>query len=223
VPSERDVVAYLVEEHRPEAILLVGSRADGTARAGSDWDLYVLLPPAPAAARGPVPAPAALDGALLDVGLVRLPVAESEVLAVFGPNLQQSRVLLDNGEGVAARLCEAARARYAAGRGLSRSERDRRRHEMKRNLARMRARSEEAGPFFEALTYFFYTAHRNWFEVLHDRWSLSVHRAMPEIRERDPVFYRQLESLIGERDVERRLGAAAAICAALFPEAGGPS
>ncbi len=45
--SERDVIDHLVSKHDPEAIILVGSRSDGRARAGSDWDLYVLLPPCP--------------------------------------------------------------------------------------------------------------------------------------------------------------------------------
>jgi hypothetical protein len=218
VDTEREIVAHLVGSYAPEAIVLVGSRADGCARPGSDWDLYVLLPPDRSAPRGPVPAPDTFEGELLDVALVRLPIAASEIGALFGPNLQQARVLCDNAGADAARLCAQARELYARGRALPRAEIARRRHEMARNLARMRARADEPGAFFEALTYFFYTAHRAWYEVLRDRWSVSVHRALPEIAELDPAFHRRLQTLIDGASPALRIEAAEAIFEALFAE-----
>ena len=216
--SEDEITRYLIEKHDPKAIILVGSRVDGFSRPGSDWDLYVLISDPVAQSRRVVPAPDSLDGELLDVGLVLLPVGDDEIAAIFGPNLQQARVLIDDSAGVAAHLCSSARSLYEKGRGLSQEELHRRKSEMSRNLARMRARADEPGPFFEALTYFFYIAHRWWFEVLHNRWSQSVHRAMPEIREQDPDFYRHLETLIDERDPQSRVGAAEEILARLFPD-----
>jgi hypothetical protein len=217
--TEHEVVRHLAAQYAPEAIVLVGSRADGCARPGSDWDLYVLLPPDRSAPRGPVPTPETFEGELLDVALVRLPIEPSEIGALFGPNLQQARVLRDNAGGDAARLCTQARDLYARGRGLTPAEIARRRHEMSRNLARMRARADEPGAFFEALTYFFYTAHRAWYEVLHDRWSVSVHRAMPEIARLDPTFHRFLHALIDGASPALRIEAAEAIFEALFAEA----
>ena len=87
---------------------------------------------------------------------------------------------------------------------------------MSRTLARMKTRSDEPGPFFEALTYVFYISHRYWYEVLHDRWSVSVHRAMPEIAERDPQFHRHLQTLIDGPAPEARIRSAEAIFDALF-------
>jgi hypothetical protein len=218
--TERDIVAFLQERHRPAAIIVVGSRADGVARPGSDWDLYVLREGRGADLGGAVPAPSVLGAELLDVGLVSLPIPDERILAVFGPNLQQARILLDDAEGVARRLCERAQQLYARGRGLSEAERSQRRHEMARNLSRMRSRSDQLGAFFEALTYFFYLAHRSWFEVLQDRWSLSVHRALPEIERSDPAFHGLLETLAGDSPREARIEAAAAIFAILFGEDG---
>ena len=216
MPSERDVIDHLVAKHDPEAIILVGSRPDGQARPGSDWDLYVLLPPDPSGIRGPLPVPDILGGDLLDASLVRLPIDEKEIGAIFGPNLQHARVLLDNEQADAAAICERARKLYAAGRGLSPQEIEIRRHEMSRNLARMKARSDEPGPFFEALTYLFYFSHRYWYEVLHGRWSISVHRAMLEIADRDPQSYRHLQILIDGPAPDARISAAEAIFDARF-------
>jgi hypothetical protein len=92
---------------------------------------------------------------------------------------------------------------------------------MERNLARMRARSDQLGAFFEALTFFFYLAHRSWFEVLHDRWSQSVHRALPEIERSDPEFHGLLETLAGDAPRDARIEAAAALFAILFGEDAG--
>jgi hypothetical protein len=169
-----------------------------------------------AGARGPIPAPEVWDGELLDVGLVRLPVAPEAIPAVFGPNLERARVLLDDAAGTATRICAQARELYARGRGLSPAERRERRHAIARNLARMRARAGEPGPFFEALAYVFYLAHRCWYEVLHDRWSESVHRAMPEIRRADPEFHDLLLALIDAPSPAAKIAAAEAIDRRLF-------
>jgi hypothetical protein len=81
----------------------------------------------------------------------------------------------------------------------------------------MRGRADQAGPFFESLTSFFYRAHRSWYEVLHDRWSRSVHRAMPEIEAVDPVFHAQLLVLIDGPSAAARVAAAEQIFAMLCP------
>ena len=214
--SEREIVSHLVARHRPAAIVLVGSRADGAARPGSDWDLYVLLPPDRGAAPGVTPAPESLGGESLDVGLVGLPIPDGRILPLFGPNLQQARVLLDDEQRSAESLVRRAARLYAAGRGLSPAQRTSREHELARNLARMRARADQPGAFFEAVTFVFYLAHRAWYEVLHDRWSVSVHRALPEIARADPEFHECLVTLMDSREPSARIAAAEAIFARLF-------
>ncbi|WP_210261146.1 nucleotidyltransferase family protein [Enterovirga aerilata] len=44
IPELRTLVARIEETYSPEAVLLFGSRAKGTARPDSDWDCLVLLP-----------------------------------------------------------------------------------------------------------------------------------------------------------------------------------
>jgi predicted nucleotidyltransferase len=100
------------------AIVLVGSRADGRARPGSDWDLHVILRDGPAGVGGPIPRPEESEGDLLEVGLLYLPAACERVLDVFGANLRQARVLLDDAAGVAHAICASAHDRYRRGRGL---------------------------------------------------------------------------------------------------------
>ncbi len=214
--SEAELLAHLRRRFDPEAVILVGSRADGCERPGSDWDLYLLLRGAPAPAGAVIAAPERLRGELLDIGLVRLPVPADAVIELFGPNLQQARVLLEDTAGSAATICRVAGERYGRGRGLAPAEIRRREQELLRNLARMRARAAEPGPFFEALAFFFYAAHRAWYEVLHDRWSQSVHRAMPEIQANDPGFHTDLIALIEEPAPAARIAAAERLLAALF-------
>ena len=89
MPTESEVIQYLVAKHHPEAVILVGSRADGQERPGSDWDLYLLLEPDSSGVRGPLPVPDLFDGDLLDAALVRLPIDARDVGPIFGPNLRQ--------------------------------------------------------------------------------------------------------------------------------------
>jgi predicted nucleotidyltransferase len=52
----RRLLDRIVAEWSPNQIWLFGSRARGEARAGSDWDLFVVVPDeVPDAAIGPVP------------------------------------------------------------------------------------------------------------------------------------------------------------------------
>ena len=125
-------------------------------------------------------------------------------------------MLLDTPDGAAARIVAVAQAAYARGRGLGARETRLRRHVLLRNVARMRARSDDPGAFLEAVGSVFHLAHRRWYEVLHDRWSQSVHRALPEIRAKDPEFYRWLETLSGPAAPEARVVAAEAILSHLF-------
>jgi hypothetical protein len=212
---EARIVAHLRERHRARAILLVGSRADGVARPGSDWDLYVLVAGEPGP-QGPLPQPERFEGEWLDVGIVRLPVAPDAILPVFGPNLQEARVLLESEDGVGSALLAEARRRYALGPGLSEAERGLRRHALARTLARMRARRDEPGPFFESVAWLFFVAHRWWYEVARGRFSVSVHRALPEIAREDPEFHGALMALVHAATPEARIAAAETIERALF-------
>jgi hypothetical protein len=208
-------VEHLRERHRARAIVLVGSRADGAARPGSDWDLYVLVEGEPGPP-GPVPKPECFEGEWLDVGIVRLPVAPDAILPVFGPNLQEARVLLDSEDGVGSALVAEARRRYALGLRLSDAEVGVRRHALARTLARMRARRDEPGPFFESVAWLFYVAHRWWYELARGRFSVSVHRALPEIARADPEFHAALLALVHGATPEARIAAAETIERALF-------
>ncbi|MEE9253936.1 MAG: nucleotidyltransferase domain-containing protein, partial [Pseudomonadales bacterium] len=181
-------------EFEPTSIVLVGSRADGVARPESDWDIYVLIDDGngPSA---PTPTPRKFDGQTLDVALTSLSIPLSRVVDVFGPNLQQSRILMDDLNETAKALVTAAHTAYAKGRKLAPSEISQRVAQMRRNIETMETRRDEVGPFFEALAFVFYIAHRWWYEVTHDRWSQSVHRAMPEIAREDPEFHANLVTL----------------------------
>jgi len=215
VATERQVVEHLRQTLRADAAILVGSRADGTAREQSDWDCYALIDDG-TGPRGPSPAPAIIDGARIDAGVVHLPVASTDVLRIFGPNLQDARVLFDTDARAAQAIVDAAASIYAHGRKLTGAERTMRAEQMARNIATMVSRGDEPGPFFEALTFIFYTAHRNWYEVLHDSFSKSVHRAMPEIAAQDPAFHTELLALASSMPKERKLSAARALYARLF-------
>src|SRR5262245_22812793 len=153
--TEQRVISYLRDTVSADAAILVGSRAHGSARPESDWDCYALLDDG-LGSRGPTLAPARVDGAQLDVGIVHLPIASVDVLRIFGPNLQSARVLFDTTQRAAAAVLVEAAAIYAKGRHIGEAERAVRAHQMSRNIATMVGRRDESGPFFEALSFVFY-------------------------------------------------------------------
>ena len=204
-------------EFAADAAILVGSRVDGVARPHSDWDCYVLLDDG-SGPRGPRPEPRELQGARLDVGVVYLPVRTDDVLGIFGPNLQQARVLFDTSIGSANRIIESATATYAKGKYLSDCEQAVRAHQMARNISTMIGRRDQPGAFFEALTFVFYVSHRYWYEIIHHRYSQSVHRAMVEIQTEDPDFYANLIVLTSSESIDAKISAAQRLYTRLFGE-----
>ena len=211
---EQRIVDYLRDQYEPEGIILVGSRADGVARDGSDWDLYVLQNDSKGPT-APVSSPHVFGDQSLDVALTSLPIPEDRIIQVFGPNLQQARILYDTSD-TAASIVAAAHRIYQQPRQLTADEIVRRRAQMRRNIETMEARSDEVGPFFESLTFLFYIAHRWWYEVKHARWSQSVHRAMPEIEKEDPEFYADLMTLASDADSKSKIAASRRIEFSLF-------
>ena len=216
MPTEQEVAEYLKRDFNADAAILVGSRADGAARLHSDWDCYVLVDDG-AGPRGPIPEPRELNGARLDVGIVHLPIGTDEIVGVFGPNLQQARVLFDT-PTAALQIINSARAIYATGRHLSDAEKHVRAHQMARNIPTMIERQDQPGASFEALAFVFYVSHRYWYEVIHRRYSQSVHRAMPEIQAEDPDFYADLILLTAFAPVATRIRSAQRLYSRLFGE-----
>lgn len=215
MPTEAQIVELLKRELHADAAIVVGSRADLTAHAESDWDIYALIDDG-SGPRGPIPAPRRLDGVELDIGIVHLPVPADALLRVFGPNLQQARALFDTPKGVIQGILSAAMHRYVQGIGLSRADLEERRRRFARNVAAMRGRRGDAGAFFEAVSFVFYSAHRLWYEVKRGGFSQSVHRAMKQIANADPDFHRDLLVLAASTDADARIEAAERIERTLF-------
>jgi hypothetical protein len=214
MPTEAQIVDLLKRDFAADAAIVVGSRADGLAHDASDWDIYVLIDDG-TGPRGPLPAPRRFDGIELDIGIVHLPVPEASILRVFGPNLQQARVLFDASEGQAGAVVHAAGRLYAQGCRLEPGEIEERRRRFARNLAAMKGRKDDAGAFFEAVAYAFYSAHRLWYE-LKGEFSQSVHRAMKQIADVDPCFYSDLLVLASSAHADLSIAAAERIQRALF-------
>jgi len=82
----------------------------------------------------------------------------------------------------------------------------------------MIGRRDQPGAFFEALTFVFYVSHRYWYEIIHHRYSQSVHRAMVEIQTEDPDFYANLIVLTSSESIDAKISAAQRLYTRLFGE-----
>ena len=121
-------------------ILLGGSRAAGTARPGSDWDLFLVT--ADGATRDRVADRYA--EAHLDLELVPAPFVADQVLRIaYGP-VRALRVLLDDAAGHGRAIVAATQQAYAAGPPpLAASERRRHAADLERLLSKVEAYADE--------------------------------------------------------------------------------
>jgi len=210
---EAKVRAYLVATYAPAVILLGGSRAAGTARPGSDWDLFLVT--ADGATRDRVADRYA--EAHLDLELVPAPFVADQVLRIaYGP-VRALRVLLDDAAGHGRAIVAATQQAYAAGPPpLAASERRRHAADLERLLSKVEAYADEpvasaahAGIFLQHLL-------PCWF-ALRREWSLPPQHAAPYIRERDPAFFALLSAMVDGGTVTARAAACRQAYAHLFP------
>lgn len=106
--KEKQIVTVLREKFDPQAIILVGSRADGTATASSDWDTFLFC--------GERRAGVELEheNLKIDVNFAAWP-KEGQYLDVgFGP-VGSAKVLFDNSGNQLTALLENTRVAYEKG------------------------------------------------------------------------------------------------------------
>ncbi len=210
---EAAVCAYLVATYAPAIILLGGSRAAGTARPHSDWDLFLITTDGTIRHR----VAERYAGAHLDLELVPTSFVADEVLHIaYGP-VRALRVLRDDTAGHGRVIVATTQRAYTAGPlPLSAPERRRQAADLGRLLSKVEAYADEpvasaahAGIFLQHLL-------PCWF-ALRREWSQPPQHAVPHIRERDPAFFALLSTMVDGDTAAARAAACRQAYAHLFP------
>jgi predicted nucleotidyltransferase len=195
--TKSDITAYLVKRFKPKAILLAGSRAQGLAKKGSDWDIFVYTE------KEGRNAYVVRKGETLDITLkVWARVAGNPLTNPYGP-LYPVEVLYDETEGefgaMLASTVQLKRKGPARAYPLACAERREKLERWVEKLKKHRTHPEEnfyyAGWAYELFV-------RVWFEN-RNRWPLPPAQAFPVIKKEDPKFFRLLSRFATAKMEER--------------------
>lgn len=197
--KEQEIVNFLREKYRPQAILLFGSRMDGTAKSDSDWDLFVIE----ATEGDKISGLLTYKTELLDVTFKEFPDTNEPLTTAIKP-LWPVKVLLDDSNGRMEQVLSINREALKKGpmflykEGINRRFNVllRRQTKIKKYENAMEAQLIFAGAFLES-------AVRLWFE-LQNEWPMPVDKAMPIISKRDSRFGALLNDLC-ENNTQKRI------------------
>jgi predicted nucleotidyltransferase len=205
---ENQIVEYLKDKYKAEAIILHGSRAKGKNRDNSDWDLIILTS---LDIRG---IPEEYLEQKLDVTTVRVPVDE-KYIREYTSFLNTGRVLFDNKESLGEQIVNKAKEYFLLGKNLTKEEIESRKQYLLRSIDRMEGVINSPEMFFLYLGFFYTKAIQYWFEIK-NRFSKPAYEAFEDIKSQDQNYYSLLKVLHSQVPNEQKLNAAKEIIPLLF-------
>jgi hypothetical protein len=203
------IIMWLREQYAPDVILLGGSRAAGSARETSDWDLFLIGGSAAERHRRAVQ----WQAAHLDIEHIPWPAISDGVLRIFDGPVAALRVLLANDRDQGAAIVSATAVAYAVGPP---AEDVTQAHELRRLLTKIDAYQHEPLVAYLHITGFVQALLPCWF-ARRRRWSEPAQRAIPAIRAQDPLFALMLTTIALSPEMDERAAACHAAYAYLFP------
>ena len=182
---EITIVHHLLRSYCPDSIILHGSRANGMARAHSDWDIIMLF------AKRDVPRSnfrETISSAIVEWRAYKTPVHQKDIISTFNVYLQFSQLLFDK-DNIGASIIDLARAAYAKGPCLTSEEVTRSKlylHYKITSLIKDRQTDYLARRHINDLSA---GAIKSWLEIKHNKFSLPVYYSVPLIRDVDPQYH----------------------------------
>lgn len=190
MPMEQQIVEFLKEKYHPHVIVLVGSRANGTHTADSDWDLFLFCD------TKNIGGISKWNDQELDITFHEWPKPEGWIFTNPYSPVWPVKVLFDDTDGFFDTILKQTEEVFNKGSKVAYptgcEERLRKLDRWVGKLEKYRDNPEVqfyyAGIAYEAFV-------RVWFEQ-RNLWSLPPAQALPFIREKDPKFWDLLRRLV---------------------------
>ena len=210
---EQEIVNHLKDKFNPEAIVLVGSRANGEETENSDWDLVLYV------TKEHSEASEYFKGQFLDIEFIQLPVISKDHIlqTSFAPDTRM-KILLDTQHKSMEMIVARTLKKYEEGpKPLTEEERDKRQRRIRRLIEKIESRPDDEGYVFTYVGAVYEFGIRYWFE-LQQKWSQPIYKALPYIKEHDPETYKLLKTIHGNTSSQEKVKASRSFYEKLFGE-----
>ena len=209
--TEEKLVEYLVAKYDPLAIILHGSRASGTNRPHSDWDLVLLVD------KDTPTEQVLVDGSAIDIEALRPDIDNQKILKEIGGTFHSSKILFDT-EKVGEKFVERVQKLASAGFRLTSEEYNSRKLFLFRLLNRLvDAGDEHPIEFAYHFGNFLLKAINYSFQVK-GQWSKSVYEAIEDIESNNVNLAKELRIAVSNVSNMEKVETAKRIYRLIFNE-----
>jgi hypothetical protein len=210
-PMEEKLTTYILENFKPRAIILHGSRAFGMEVASSDWDFLLLVDEF----KGPDKQ--FVDGEKVSFSQILPPFALDQVIGKHGMILRKgmTKIIYDP-DGLAQKLLEESMAEEARGVDVTANGKISRSVKIAGILDKIIRYKDEKAFYLQYVGEFLTLTSKLWFHVKEKRHNIPPYMAIPYLKEKDPDFYTMLnmfaetegedQKAIGEKIISYLLG-----------------
>lgn len=186
---EENIINYLTKKNNPEAILLIGSHAEGNSTEESDWDLILINPK-----NGIKSHFDEYSNSLLDITVKN--IKDGDILTTAFKPVYSCKVLFDSTDGKLNDTLEATKKIYEL--GPLKAYQDGVSYRLQKNnrwYEKIKKHNNELEQQYYYNAFFYQNSLRLWFE-LQNQWSEPVVASIEIIRNKDYTFYLLLQKFI---------------------------
>lgn len=207
-----EIINYLIIKYEAKAILLSGSRVGNYYSQNSDWDLIVFTNKKNNLKRDLE----IFKGEVLDIEFKGLPVTDDLLLSSSSIPISDIKILFDNTNGEIEDLIKRTNNAFHVGTGvISKNRFLSRKNYLLKKLQKLEASKDDPLIFSYYLGQYYHFSLIAWFEHK-QMWSKKISSALPFIKDHDSEFYRSLELMTGEGNLQTKIEAVKKIYSLLF-------
>lgn len=200
---EQKIIEYIKETYHPLAILLHGSRANGNARAHSDWDFAIFVKEKIVTKREVL-----FSVANIEIKQIIYPVLDTDISNI-GHQLRKSNVrVVYDPEHICDAVIEQVTTYFEQGRPPE----DYDENETIGHAAWMRSQIDgmidyqhEPLAFFRKSGELYIRVIQYWFRFLKHDWMPQVYEALPRIQKEDPEYYALMEAYVQSHSAQEQI------------------
>jgi len=208
---QEEIIQYLQETYTPQSIILHGSRASGMEREHSDWDFILLFADG---IPNDVPTREFYKEEHIEIYSVQAPT--ENIFDTFGTKLSSVQLLFDT-DNLGLELLYEAQKVYSKGPNWDESKVYENKLWVMGRVDGMRDTTDNPMIFNKYFSDFYVRLHNYWYIILHNQHSKPIYLALPEIKEKDPNYYKILNSLsVNETSLSDKVLIADKIVSLLF-------
>lgn len=214
---EELLVKYLLNKIEGiESIILHGSRASGFAKKRSDWDFILLINSDNKILKEENRAN--VEGEEIEFQLKNLPIAEENIIDLFGAKLRYAKVCFDK-ENSGKTLLDLASKIYNKGRKSTSAQKLSHFSFINSALNGMKDNIDFPAMFTKKLGAFYPRIINYWYMFKEESYSDNLYISIPYIKKEDPTFFKELEKVYRlETSPETKIKAAEKLISIIFQE-----